>query len=103
MGKKKILCCLTVLLNLTIQSGNVSGIPRLRTWSTKIVDWAKTHDPECVDIAALNGKKGLIAIAAGLSDSMGRIQVFDGVDVPQNLLNGWSKAADAVIYGKDSD
>ena len=98
MNKKKILCCIAMLLELSRTGGTVSGIPRLRKWSVDIVEFVQTHDPEAFAIQTANGKKGLIAICAGLTDAMGRLQTLPEVEIPQRLVNGWSRAADLVLH-----
>ena len=101
MAKKKILCCIAMLLELARTGGTVSGIPRLRKWSVDIVEFVQTHDPEAINIQQANGKKGLIAISAGLTDAIGRLQTLPDVEIPERLVTGWSKAADAVLYAEN--
>ena len=95
---KKTLCCLAMLLNLTRQDGTVSGIPRLRLWSVKIVDYVRTLDADVTVIDEVNGKFGIIAVAEGLTDAFGRMAVIEGAEIPDAIFNGWVKAADNVLH-----
>lgn len=102
MNKKKLLCCVALLLNVTLgESGKIKGnLSMLKMWSEELIDFVRDVDGEVMEIADdLKGKKGLISVCAAVADAVGRIEVHPELDIPQNIMDGWSTAADAVLHG----